>query len=164
MAGVFMANGQLNCHREGMRVLLKQLIAGLCGEPPELITGLEIRLFQNDYQPTCTDEVADYEEADFTGYNPAEVLADACGGFIQFGINEAGFPTLYLDQQTFKATGAAVGNTIYGVYIVALYATEPELLLASLRFENGPFAVVATDDAVKVSGDMPLECQMAPVV
>jgi len=164
MASIYMANGQLSVHRDGMRLLLDCFQGALCDAGP---TGpdLFIKLFQNDYVPVCDSQPADFDEADFSGYAQVVINSgDPCTDLLEFGLNETGLWSMFLDQQVFTQSGTGVTNLVYGIYAVATITGDPkELVLFSLRFANGPFAMDETGNIIKASGNMPLECQMVPV-
>jgi len=165
MANIYMTSGQLNFHREGAELLLLLLNNVLC-EADIGTLQLSVRLFQNDYVPVCASEFDDFDLATFTGYGNVTVAIGDCAGVFQIGTNEDGLPTLYLDMQTFTQSATTTSNLIYGLYITALVAIDAEavnLVLGSLRFANGPFAMDATGNIIKVTAEMPLECQMVPV-
>jgi len=162
---IYMANGQFNAHRGGMNLLLDALSELLCTASPFTLSSLSIRLFQNDYTPVCQSSPDDFDEADFTGYGAVNVgAAGDCDGVFEFGLNEAGLPSLYVDQQVFTQSGTGTTNVIYGMYVTGVVTGETDpFVLASLRFENGPFAMDANGNIIKASGIMPLDCQMAPL-
>jgi len=161
---IFTDNGPLNLHREGAKSLLWALQFSFCFAAPTLET-IDIHLFQNDYQPLCDDEVADYEEADFQDYAAiSKAIAGACSvsGF-EFGVDGAGRGLLVMDQKTWTMGVPGTTNLIYGVYITADYGDDGVILLASRRFTDGPFAMTEEDDAIKIMAELAFECQMVPL-
>jgi len=162
---VFMDSGQASTIRDGASVALQALMQSICEAAPEALTA-EIRLFQNDQNASCEQTDADYTEADFTGYLPVPVGGvNPCAGVLQIGLDEDGVPTIYLDQQTFTVGAAPVTpNTVYGWYVVVEGSglVDPALL-AVRRFANGPFAMAAEGDQLKVSGQIKLDCRIIPL-
>lgn len=88
----------------GLTALLPNLLSYL--------SGLTLHLYQNNYQPTKSDTVANYTEATFPGY--ASVSLNTWGTVYQNGNGDA-----ETDEQihTFTCTGTSPANTVYGYYV-----------------------------------------------
>jgi hypothetical protein len=77
------------------------------------MTTWTLKLFQNDTVPAYTDTVADYVEADFSGY--------IAGTAITWGvpiINGSNQGELNGTQINFTHNGGSTANTIYGIFVV----------------------------------------------
>ncbi len=70
------------------------------------------RLYKNDRVPTDTDTVANYTEADFTGY--ASIATNNWGNAFLNGDNIAEIDEV---NKTFTQTGVIVTCLVYGYYI-----------------------------------------------
>lgn len=79
-----------------------------------LLNGAAIRLFKNDLTPINTTVLADFIQADFTGY-AAQTLAGWAVAILD--ANNKGSSTATVN--TWTCSGLAVPNTVYGVYIVS---------------------------------------------
>lgn len=105
----------------------------------------ELRLFQNDYDPLESMDVADFTEADFDGYAAQTITA-----FEAAYKGEDGYATVYADGlYQFDCTGDTTPNTIYGYYVVGDPGGTPFLAFAE-RFDT-PVAVLDALDAVVVA-------------
>lgn len=91
---------------------------------------LEICLFKNDHIPAGTDTIANYTEADFTGYN-AKPLNDFAAAYL----NASNQGEIDAVVKIWTQTGAAVANNIYGYFI---RTTGGTLVLAE-RAVGAPF-------------------------
>jgi len=166
MSSIYMATGQMNWHRNAMEYLLSVMNHEICDitpSPPQIL----VKLYTNDYVPVCDSQLDDFDNADFSGYAPIVVDPGECDGVLQFGRNVAGLPTLFLDMQTFTQTAATISNLVYGLFIQSTYngfagAARDDAIL-SMRFSNGPFAMDAGGNIIKVVAQAPLDCQMAPL-
>ena len=86
----------------------------LCLAELSAIPLVKVLLFQNNYIPLITDTEANYVEATFSGY-PMGGYALAWGAPF---VNGAGKGEIDATPQAFTNTTGAVGNTIYGAYVV----------------------------------------------
>lgn len=82
-----------------------------------------LRLFQNDHTPADTDTVADYDEADFSGY------AQIPMAWAPAVINGSGKGQISAAGELFTRGVGGTSNTIYGAYVVAGAGGE-ELMFA----------------------------------
>lgn len=71
-----------------------------------------LRLFKNDKVPADTDTVADYTEANFTGY--AAIATNAWGNAF---LNAGNIAEIDETNRTFTQTGVIVTNLVYGYYV-----------------------------------------------
>ncbi len=88
-----------------------------------------VRLFQNDYTPVEDSELADFDEADFTGYDQVSIAQgswDAAVIVADVAEVEYGAPP------TYTCTGGAP-QTVYGWYIVSDGAN---VVLLAQRFDD----------------------------
>jgi hypothetical protein len=71
-----------------------------------------IRLFKNNRVPAFSDTIADYVEADFSGYTGGTALAWGAAF-----INGASQGEIDASQISWTHTGGATANLIYGIYV-----------------------------------------------
>lgn len=109
-------------------------IGNLVGTAP--ISTAKLRLFQNDFHPNQTSVLADFTEADYTGYTEADPTWGAIYYDTPSGLAIASYPAV------FQPTGTTVANTIYGWYITDDPAT---IWFACERFDNPVQMASGTD-------------------
>jgi hypothetical protein len=118
-------------------------LAILKADPSGMLFAVNVHLFKNDLTPTINTVLADFSEADFSGYSLV--------GPIQWGnmfINTAGQGVIVsLTSCQFIATGSTFQDVIYGYYVTQ--GTAPVLLRFAERFP-APVAISAANDAVVV--------------
>jgi len=137
----------------GTKFLLDALVELLCEAAPTQLDPLKLRLFQSDTTPDPTTEWADLTEADFTGYVAQDLPAVACAGEMEGpALNLDGNWQIVIDQKIFAATGAATTNLVYGFAIT----DADDNLLWIRRFEDGPYLIDETGDAIKITATLPL--------
>lgn len=128
--------------RVQMRAILTQLTRAAPGEAEAGIwNGAKVKLFKNEKTPSSGDVLADYTEADFTGY--VESTAVTWGTPY---VDEVGRAVILGDLKTFAATGSGTTNIIYGYYVVD---SAEEVLLYAEKFEE-PRDMDETADAIPV--------------
>jgi hypothetical protein len=105
---------------------------------------LKMRLFQNNFQPTQNDTVANYTEATFSGYVPA-VLAGWAGP------NPSGVQEVVTANNCVFAVSPApvTGNTVYGYYVTDENDGGAELWAD--RFTNAPLPMTAAGTSIVVA-------------
>ncbi|MFN4259769.1 MAG: hypothetical protein ACK4RK_10760 [Gemmataceae bacterium] len=104
---------------------------------------LTLRLYQNDHTPSDDDTVADYAEADFSGYDAIPLLEANWS----VATTEAGKAMTSYEEQTFEHDGGAVSNSIYGYYVVN---AADELLWAE-RAAGAPLNMAAGGSQIKIT-------------
>lgn len=100
----------------------------LANEWQEYLSTLTLHLYTNDYTPTTTSEVDDFEEATFEGYE--EELIDTWGTAY---LNPDNIAEIDADVYTFTVTSLAILESVYGYYI-----TDPEDNVISAERRPGP--------------------------
>jgi len=85
----------------------------------------KMALFKNDIVPTPSNVLADFTEADFTGY------AQQSPVFGAVVIDENGIPVAPASS-TFTASGSAITNTVYGMYLL----DSTGALVGAARFDS----------------------------
>jgi len=91
-------------------------------------TAVVVQLFKNDFTPTETSVLADFIEADFSGY--AEIAAQE---FDPAYLNEAGRAQVTGDTVlTWTQNATTIGNSVYGYMVL----TTGGALLYSERFAS----------------------------
>lgn len=73
----------------------------------------KLRLFKNNYTPVAGSVIADFTQADFTGYSQIDLSAMAAAAI---NGSDQGFKQLLANA--FTATAGVASQTIYGWYIV----------------------------------------------
>lgn len=127
---------------EGVSTLLSQIAAldALTDPTTGAMKAPTIHLFQNDIWPSPGMTLADFEEADFTGYTAFEA---AVWGTVYVGTD--GKARCTLESHQFQGTGTTVGNVIFGWYLSDEPPTKVHL---AGRFEEAISMVSATDAVV----------------
>lgn len=103
-----------------------------------LLDGAKLHVFKNDYTPSPSSVLADFEEADFTGY-AAVTLDDWGEAFLQAD----GSGVMVHSSIQFTPSGTAIDNTVYGWYITDTAGTG---YIAAGLFEE-PVSLASNDDA-----------------
>jgi len=126
---------------------------------------LFLALFTNQPTIDCALTRADLVFATFTGSAPIE-LADAtgCTGNMQGpGEDVDGVWKWIMDQQEFEWTAGAV-ESVYGAVLISVAdGDDPEddgFILGVDLFPNGPVPMGAAGDKIKLTGLLPLECNI----
>ena len=104
-------------------------------------TGAKLRLFKNDYTPVDGSTLANFTQANFSGY--AQIVLNAWG----VAVTVAGRASADHAPVNFTHNGGATANNIYGYYVVD--ATEAELLFAE-RDPFGPVTMALLADNYRV--------------
>jgi hypothetical protein len=118
----------------GENILLNYLTGFTAG------TGTRIKAYKNNYIPVVGSLIGNFTECDFTGYTDV-----VTGTWVAAGPDGSGRATASAPQVAFTASGSAVGNTVYGVFITDNPATQ---VLWAERFDT-PFVVAVSGDQVK---------------
>lgn len=155
MPSMYMENAVLEITQDGMRTVAGALFDLICDATPTPKV-LSMRLFQNDIIPSCNTLAGDLEVATFTGY--ANFTIDTpCTDKIQApGQDVDGNWIIPIDQHEWAASGSAVANTIYGVYILEATAGA-DTLFALARFPT-PLTFDETGDTLKMTGAIIFRC------
>lgn len=159
---ITLKTGQWNMHREGVAEVVKAFGQSLCDGTALAITA-EVRLFDSANTPGCADTVADYAEANFSGYAPVVIDSGdgGCADILEIGVNGDGIAQVVIDQQAWtEANPATVTDNVTGAMIVIIDGAT-ELLLSTFVFD-APVAMASPGDILKVSGFALLDCQLVP--
>lgn len=105
-----------------------------------MINGGNIRLFQNDLDPTPSTVLGDLTEATYTGYAMIAVAAWNAG----YTEPTTGRGTIVTPLAQFQPTGSAVTNLIYGWY----YTDADGDLVCCGRLSGAPIAMAGVGDAI----------------
>lgn len=108
------------------------------------IDDMSVRLFQNDLIPSPTTVIGDLTVATYTGY--ANQTAGSLGAPYKDALGNA---IQEYDAVYFGATGSAIGNVVYGYYLVGGTGVLAGKLLAVVRFDE-PVTMAAVGDVVLV--------------
>lgn len=102
-----------------------------------------LHLYQNDHTPALGDVLADYTEADFSGYAALDLFPDWTGptGAGEPRVQSAG-------PVTFLHDGGVTGNSIYGCYLTDQAGTT---LLGAIRGIGVPFDMSVLNDEISVT-------------
>lgn len=73
-----------------------------------------LRLYKNNYTPVAGSVLADFTQADFSGY-PAGGIALT---YAAAATNGSGQAAMAADEEVFEHDGGGTANTVYGYYIV----------------------------------------------
>jgi hypothetical protein len=90
-----------------------------------LLTGAVVKLYKNDITPDQTTVLADFDEADFTGYAASAAITWGAAFTDILGLTH-----LIGDIKTFTLSALTTVNTVYGYYI-----TNGADLIAASRFD-----------------------------
>lgn len=93
-------------------VFCQPYLVELLQEHKAFLNTCTLRLYQNDYDPIPTSTVANFTQANFTGY--AAIAVNTWGDAF---LNGDGYAQIEEVARTFTCTGALTPNTIYGYYI-----------------------------------------------
>jgi hypothetical protein len=155
MAAVYMDHGFYWLLREGAGTLLWGIYDLICDATPAARV-FELRLAKNDIDLFCNMSLADFTEADFTGYAPVS-LETPCAGLLEApGTDVGGEWLIPLDQQIFTQSGTGTTNTIYGAYIVEIGSNR---VVWARDFPSAPFPMDATGNQIKITGELRMKCQ-----
>lgn len=103
-----------------------------------------IKLFQNDFTPNVNTVLADFTEADFSGYASVNQVATWLTPFVDAN----GIPRMMNAQMQFDHDGGVTANAIFGYWVEK--AITGELLWAE-RFVDGPFNLALITDAIALT-------------
>jgi hypothetical protein len=124
------------------KAMLDSLLLSLTVLPTVLpVTAGKRRLFKNDFTPTPNSAIADFTEADFTGY-----ASDALAIGTPANLNDNVDCCVTAGAFTATAGSPFVPNTIYGVYMTD---GTPTLWYAAARFPV-PVPIAAAGDFLNV--------------
>lgn len=96
----------------------------------DLADSLTLRLFKNNHTVGFLTTLADLEEADYSGYAPADVtpaVSDVNGSRIAIPVDKSG----YIGQSSLFPGNAGSPQDLYGCYLTAEVGSESFLLTAS---------------------------------
>lgn len=161
---IHVRSGQMNIHREGLRVLAEAFDFAQCDDA-QLSVQTKVRLYKAGPDPGCADSASDYTQADFTGYTQVAISPgeDACDGILEIGRDANGVLIFVIDQQVWTAGDPlTLPNTVAGMYVLLSSAAFVDQLFMTLPFATA-VEVGTAGDIVKVSGYGLLDCQMVPV-
>lgn len=96
--------------------------------------GLKIRLFQNDFTPDDASVFADFDEADFSGYDGAHDCDTWSAGGITWIAPRMTMPGPII---TWTSSSGGVANTIYGYYVT----DSSDNLIWAERRAAGPLTI-----------------------
>jgi len=108
----------------------------------DYIRSLRLHLYQNDYVPTGASGIADFTEADFSGY-AAQAVDDWTDPELN-GLNQAVTTTAL---HTFTQTSEDVVCDVYGYYVTE--ADDTTVVFAE-RDSAAPVAFTATDKTLSI--------------
>lgn len=120
-----------------VQIAMLSALAGVAGT----LNGVLIALFKNDFAPNQDSLIADFTEADYTGY--ARSTAVVWGTPF---INVDGVAEMIAPGKQFQPSGTTVANTIYGYYVVDSGGTD---LVYSERFAT-PVPLAGPLDALPI--------------
>lgn len=104
---------------------------------------LVLCLFKNNKTPADADVLADYTEADFTGYAAAP-LTPASWTVTAGAPTEATYP-----EETFTSSAGSQSQNVYGYYVKE--NNTDNVLRWAERFSDGPYQIVNNGDVIKVT-------------
>lgn len=106
-------------------------------------SNLTLRLFKNDVTPDDADNVnaSGYTEATFTGYSAVAFTA------ANWTVTTAHPAVASYAQQTFTSSADQSTQNIYGYYITNAGGS----LVVAERFTDGPYAISANGQTIKVT-------------
>lgn len=107
-----------------------------------VLTNAKLHLFKNNYTPIAGSLLADFTEADFTGYASVTLAGWTTPVII------SGKSSTSANPVTFTTGTVGTGNTIYGYYVTD--STNTKLLFAE-RDANAPIAMNVTGYQYKVT-------------
>jgi hypothetical protein len=104
---------------------------------------LVLRLYKSNTTPGETDTAGTYTEADFTGYNAANLLGAG------WGSATGGAPSsIAYAQQTFTSSAGSQNQNVYGYYLTQVSSGT---LVYAERFSDGPYNIANNGDNIKVT-------------
>lgn len=122
----------------------QQLVNSLTAAIAALTASPTLHLFKNNFTPTNISTIADFTEADYTGYAASTVAA-----WIAVAWQSQGAAVAYAaGSHTFQPSGTTVGNVIYGYYLASGDMT-PHLIGAELL--SVPFSLASPLDQLVIS-------------
>jgi hypothetical protein len=108
----------------------------------------KLQLYKSNTTPAETDTEATYTVADFTGY------ADAALTGSSWTITPGAPTSAAYAQQTFTSSAGSQNQNVYGYLVIQ---TTSGKILWSERFSDGPYNIVNSGDAIKVTPQLTLE-------
>jgi len=106
---------------------------------------VEIHLYTNDFTPGATTALADFEEANYTGY----VFQNAARMGVAYD-DGAGQSIIEIAARIFQPTDDAVSNVIFGYYLVGGAASVFDNELIAAARLNAPVTLAGPTDALVV--------------
>lgn len=110
---------------------------------------LYLKLYQNAVTPGEANTVADYTEANFTGY--ANIALTGASWTVS---SASGYSNATYAIQTYTSSAAQSTQQIYGYYVTS--GPGGQLLWAE-KFTDGPYPITNNGDAIKVTPFISLE-------
>lgn len=113
------------------------------------VDGMTCRLYKNNYTPVDGSVLANFTEADFSGYAPA------AQSYILIG--EVGGKALMQDNavRTFSHNGGPTSNVVYGYYVLG---ATTGLVAWAERFA-APISMAAIPDTIKIQTQLTLDSE-----
>lgn len=134
---------------KAQELLLMTAMTGLAA-----YTGAKLHLYKNNITPTVNTVLADFTEADYTGYAAQTVTwSPAYFDLARQAVSNGGL-------KLFTQTGAT-GNDIFGCYLTDTAGTG---LLWSSRLDDAPFSLVVNGDTLPIAVVMGLLSGIITVV
>lgn len=112
---------------------------------------LDIKVYKNDVTPTYATALADFTEADFTGY--AAVQLDSANYTVTVGAGDGDPATGAYAAVAFTSTADQTSQDCYGYYVVR--RTTGDLLFCE-RFSDGPYSITNNGDGFNISQNIQL--------
>lgn len=105
--------------------------------------GMSVRLFKNNITPGPSSVLADFTQADYSGYSAQAWTSSALSG----SADGSGRAYISGAQLTFAHSGGGTSNTVYGVYVVQ---TGSGVVLLAKRLAT-PKTMSSSDHFIKVT-------------
>jgi hypothetical protein len=121
---------------QGEQIALEALVGKTAGQ------NLVLRLFKSNTTPAESDTEATYTEADFTGYAGITLTAAS------WSFSGGNPSTLSYAQQTFTSSAGSQNQPVYGYYFTQVSSGK---LVWAERFTDGPYTIVNSGDAIRVT-------------
>ena len=105
----------------------------------------EVRLFKNDLTPDSGTVLANFVQANYSGYAPIPLddLPDPV-------MSPGGKALIQMGDVSFLHNGGATPNNVYGYYIVAKQGVEEKLCWGE-RIDDAPAVMASADDEIPLS-------------
>lgn len=111
---------------------------------------VKVRLYRNDYTPVDASVLADFTEANFSGY------AEQASGGYSFPLTVGGKAQTTGTPKEFTHNGGATANDIYGFYVVNNAGTK---VLWAERIASAPVAMSANGHKLIVTPQLTLSTE-----